>query len=55
MLAHRVRSCLHVRPKQSELCFAVSDVGVDLPSIVGKGEVRDVTLITRDANHDFQL
>ena len=31
-------SCLHVRPKADEVCFTVSDVGVDLPPIVeGRG------------------
>jgi len=28
---------LHVRPKKGEVCFAVSDVGVDLPPMVGGG------------------
>jgi len=26
---------LHVRPKKGEVCFTVSDVGVDLPPVVG--------------------
>jgi len=28
---------LHVRPKKGEVCFTVSDVGVDLPPMVGGG------------------
>ena len=42
----RVRSCLRVRPKQGELCFTVSDVGVDLPSIVGGGLDAPLCLFT---------
>ena len=38
ILAIGPRSCLHVRPKAGEVCFTVSDVGVDLPPIVeGRG------------------
>ena len=57
MQCQRVKSCLRVRPKQCEVCFTVSDVGVDLPSIVGLDPlptVGDFSSPTSQINGNFE-